>query len=182
MNDTHFFFFHILSKSQKMSENIGKLIVTALISYVATNADDLIILMNFFTEVSIGNSNMKVRHVFIGQYLGFFILLLISLIGYLISFVLPVEMLGFLGFLPIFVGIKNFIEIIFELYNQRHGTIDNILPTDPISTVQLEMIRYRKDFDGEIIYELKKREEKTSSTNQRIESNLLKCLMSSIHN
>jgi cadmium resistance protein CadD (predicted permease) len=162
-----------------MSENIGKLIVTALISYVATNADDLIILMNFFTEVSIGNSNMKVRHVFIGQYLGFFILLLISLIGYLISFVLPAEMLGFLGFLPIFIGIKNFIEIIFELYNQRHGTIDDILPTDPISTVQLEMIRYRKDFNGEIIYELKKREEQQENpllTNQRIKSNLLKYL------
>jgi cadmium resistance protein CadD (predicted permease) len=161
-----------------MSENIGKLILTAFISYVATNADDLIVLMNFFTEVSMKNSNMKIRHVFIGQYLGFCILLLISLIGYLISFVLPVQMLGFLGFLPIFLGIKNLREIFLELYQKRHGTIDDILSTDPISTVQLEMIRYRKDSDGEIIYELKKQEEqqKNSSPNPQTKSILFKCL------
>jgi cadmium resistance protein CadD (predicted permease) len=155
-----------------MSENIGKLIVTALISYVATNADDLIILMNFFTEASMRNSKMKIRHIFIGQYLGFFILLLISLIGYLISFVLPVEMLGFLGFLPIFIGIKSLIE----LYKMRHGTIDEILPMEPISTVQLEMIRYRRDNEGEITYELKKQQENNSSIDQPMKSKVLKCL------
>lgn len=158
-----------------MSENIGKLIVTALITYVATNADDLIILMNFFTEVSMGHSKLRVRHVVIGQYVGFFILLLISLIGYLVTFVLPVEMLGFLGFLPVLIGIKNFIELIIELHKKRHGTIDDILPEEPISTVQLEMVRYRTDDHGEIIYELKKQEEiseqtEISTTNRSIKT------------
>lgn len=158
-----------------MNEDIGKLILTALISFIATNADDLIILMNFFTEVSMKNSKMKVHHVFIGQYLGFFILLLISLIGYLISFVLPVEMLGFLGFFPIFLGIKNFIEILIEFYNKRHGTIDDILPMEPISTVQLEMIRCYKNNDDEIVYELKKQEE-NSSTILQSKSKFFQCL------
>jgi len=139
-----------------MSANVGKLIVTALISYVATNADDLIVLMNFFTEASMENSKLKVRHIFIGQYIGFFILLAISLVGYLVSFILPIEMLGFLGFVPILIGVKHLIELIIELYKNRHGTIDDILPVEPISTVELVMVRYRKD---SITYELKKQDE-----------------------
>ncbi|CAF1462017.1 unnamed protein product [Adineta ricciae] len=153
-------------------KNVGKLVLTALISYVATNADDLIILMNFFTEISLGNSSMKVHHVFIGQYFGFFILLIISLTGYLISFVLPIEMLGFLGFLPIFIGLKNILDLIIEFYKKRkHGTIDDIIPTDsPVSTIQLEMIRCRNDVDGSIRFEIKKQtdEQKPATNSNRI--------------
>lgn len=145
--------------------NVGKLIATALISYAATNADDLILLMNFFTEAAIGNSSMRVRHIVFGQYIGFFILLLISLIGYFVSFVLPIEMLGFLGFVPIGLGLKDSIKLLIDLYRKRHGTIDDILPTDPVSTVELEMIRYRNQSDGEIKFEIKKQQpiEQTNS-------------------
>jgi cadmium resistance protein CadD (predicted permease) len=66
----------------KEKKNVGELIGTALISFIATNADDLVVLMNFFTEASLSNSSLKARHVFIGQYSGFIIVLGFSFIGY----------------------------------------------------------------------------------------------------
>ncbi|CAF1152986.1 unnamed protein product [Rotaria sordida] len=156
-----------MDMNEKENNHLGKLIVTALISYIVTNADDLIILMNFFTEASIGNSNMKVYHIILGQYLGFFILLLISLIGYFISFVLPNEMLGFLGFVPIYLGLRELIKFLIDWYRNRHGTTDDILPSDPIVTVQLEIVQDQQ--------EIKENNQINLSKIDRIKLNLFKC-------
>lgn len=137
----------------KQEKSVGEFIGTALISFLATNADDLVVLMNFFTEATISNSSLKVRHVFIGQYLGFFIVLGFSLIGYGLSYAVPIEMLGFLGFLPIILGIKGLIEIIIEKYKKPNININDIVPNGNISTVELETIRYRNDIDEQIISE-----------------------------
>ncbi|CAF2563640.1 unnamed protein product [Rotaria sp. Silwood2] len=134
-------------------KSVGEFIGTVFISYIATNIDDLVILMNFFTEATISNSLLKVRHIFIGQYLGFFILLGVSLIGYAVSYALPVKMLGFLGFLPIILGIKSVIEIIIEEYKKTTININDIVPNDNISTIELETIRYRNDLNEQIISE-----------------------------
>jgi cadmium resistance protein CadD (predicted permease) len=138
----------------KENKSIGEFIGTAFISYVATNADDLVILMNFFTEAAISSSSLKARHVFIGQYLGFCILLGFSLIGYGASYALPIQMLGFLGFLPIILGIKGGIKIIIKECKKSNVNINDIIPNDNISTIELETIRYRNDINGEIITEL----------------------------
>lgn len=143
----------------KESKNVGELIVTALVSFAATNADDLVVLMNFFTESTISNSSMKARYVFIGQYIGFIILIGFSLIGYGLSYAIPVEMLGFLGFFPIFLGIKNLIEIGIDLYKKCSVNINEIIANDNISTIELEAIRYRNDLNGEISREITKIEE-----------------------
>ncbi|CAF0837306.1 unnamed protein product [Rotaria sordida] len=171
MNQTYLYRFRLstweMDMNEKENNHLEKLIVTALISYIVTNADDLIILMNFFTEASIGNSNMKVRHIFLGQYLGFFIVLLISLIGYFISFVLSIEMLGFLGFVPIYLGLRELIKFLIDWYRNRHGTIDDILPSDPIVTVQLEIVQDQQ--------EIKENNQRNLSKIDRIKLNLFKC-------
>ncbi|CAF1265889.1 unnamed protein product [Adineta steineri] len=125
----------------KTEKSVGEFIGTALISFIATNADDLVVLMNFFTEAAMPNSSIKVRHVFIGQYLGFFILLGISLIGYFISYAIPVEMLGFLGLFPIILGLKGIIEIIIELCKKTNDE----LPTNEVFTIELETNRCQND-------------------------------------
>ncbi|CAF0870864.1 unnamed protein product [Adineta ricciae] len=140
--------------SSKREKNVGEFIGTAFVSYLATNIDDLVILMNFFTEASLSNSSLKIQHIFLGQYLGFLLLLGISLIGYGISYALPVEMLGFLGFIPIVLGLKSLIEIIRELYKKSDENLDDILPNDDISTIELETIRYRRDTNEEISSEI----------------------------
>ena len=147
----------------KDNKNVGELISTALISFMATNADDLVVLMNFFTESTISNSSMKARYVFIGQYIGFIILIGFSLIGYGLSYAIPVEMLGFLGFFPIILGIKSIVELGIELYKNSSIKMDEIIATDNISTIELEAIRYRNDLNGEILTEIAKVEEQSDS-------------------
>ncbi|CAF3889539.1 unnamed protein product [Adineta steineri] len=133
----------------KTEKSVGEFIGTALVSFIATNADDLVVLMNFFTEAAMPNSSIKVHHVFIGQYLGFFILLGISLIGYFISYAIPVEMLGFLGFFPIILGLKGLIEIIIEVCKKTNDE----LPTNEVFTIQLETDRCQNDTNEQTISE-----------------------------
>ncbi|CAF1005935.1 unnamed protein product [Didymodactylos carnosus] len=135
------------------NDNVGKFIGTAFVAYIGTNADDLVILMNFFTEATIQKSSLKVRHVFIGQYLGFTILVAISLIGYGVSYALPIQLLGFLGFLPIILGIKGFVSLILEFYRKSTVPITDIVPSHEIQTIELETIRQRTD-NGEVISEI----------------------------
>jgi cadmium resistance protein CadD (predicted permease) len=138
---------------RRKEKSVGEVLGTAFISFIVTNIDDLVVLMNFFTQATILNSSLKARHVFIGQYLGFIILLGFSLIGYGVSYAIPVQMLGFLGFFPIILGIKGIIEIIIEQYKKCNLNVNDIVPNDQISTIELETIRYRNDIDGEIIFE-----------------------------
>lgn len=131
------------------NRNVGEFIGSAFISFTATNIDDLVILMNFFTEASLANVAMKVHHIFIGQYLGFILILCLSLVGYALSYAVPVEMLGFLGFFPIGLGIKGIIELIQSEYRKHYQrSINNIIPNDHLSTIELEAIRYQ---NGHII-------------------------------
>jgi cadmium resistance protein CadD (predicted permease) len=147
----------------KKENNVGEVLGTAFLSYIVTNIDDLVVLMNFFTQATILNSSLKARHVFIGQYLGFIILLGFSLIGYGVSYAIPVQMLGFLGFFPIILGIKGIIEIIIEQYKKCNLNVNNIIPYDQISTIELETIRYRNDIDGEIIFEFTNHQEQENA-------------------
>ncbi|CAF3496176.1 unnamed protein product [Rotaria sp. Silwood1] len=162
------------------TKNIGEVIGTAFASFVVTNIDDLVVLMNFFTEATISNSSLKCRHIFIGQYLGFIILLGISLIGFGASYALPVKMIGFLGFLPIILGIKGAIEIIIEVYKKSIINIDDIIPNDNISTIELEIIRYRNDVNEPVISEFTIRQQQPniieSSSTMKFKQKLLKFL------
>ena len=93
-----------------MSSNdtsVGEFIATTCVSYLTTNINDLIILLNFFTEVKITNSLMEIHHIAIDRYLSFIILVGVSLVDYGVSYVLPVKILSFLGFLSIILEIKG---------------------------------------------------------------------------
>jgi cadmium resistance protein CadD (predicted permease) len=148
----------------KEKKNVGELIGTALISFIATNADDLVVLMNFFTEASLSNSSLKARHVFIGQYSGFIIVLGFSFIGYGLSYAIPIQMLGFLGFFPIILGIKGFVELIIEFYKRSSININEIVANDDVYAIELEAIRYRNDIDGQIIFEIRNQREQQDSS------------------
>ncbi len=51
-----------------------------IIAFAATNIDDISILLLFFSQI---DSNFCRRHIFIGQYLGFVAIILLSLPGFL---------------------------------------------------------------------------------------------------
>lgn len=82
-------------------------ILTGTTTFVATNIDDIILLMLFFAQV---NSTFRSRHIVLGQYLGFTGLIIASLPGFFSGLILPRPWIGLLGVLPIAIGIHALIH------------------------------------------------------------------------
>jgi len=80
-------------------------IITAFVSFVSTNIDDIFILMLFFMQI---DKVMKRTHIVIGQYLGIGVLTIISIMGALGLSAIPQEYVGLLGLVPIYLGIKEY--------------------------------------------------------------------------
>ncbi|MCZ3365696.1 MULTISPECIES: cadmium resistance transporter [Methanobacterium] len=78
------------------------LIFTAVAMFIATNLDDLFVLMIFFS-----NKEFTARQVVLGQYIGVMALIAISALSYFLKLVIPVNWIGLLGILPIIIGLKN---------------------------------------------------------------------------
>jgi cadmium resistance protein CadD (predicted permease) len=74
--------------------------------FVATDIDDLFVLMLFFSS-----SNYKAHQVILGQYLGIGLLVVVGAIGSLIALVVPPIVVGLMGLLPIAIGVKKLLEL-----------------------------------------------------------------------
>lgn len=81
-------------------------ILTAIGTFIITNIDDIFVLMIFFAQIE------KARHVqvVLGQYFGFGLLVILSLLGAFGFTFLPPEWAGFLGLIPIFLGVRMFFK------------------------------------------------------------------------
>lgn len=95
-------------------------IITAVLTFLATNIDDLFILMIFFSQ---NGHEFRRHHVIAGQYLGFVVLVAISLLGFAGSFIIPQELIGILGVLPIVIGIRKFWETV-----QQNKAVERTTP------------------------------------------------------
>jgi cadmium resistance protein CadD (predicted permease) len=82
-------------------------ITTGISAFVATNLDDMVILILFFSQV---NSLFRRRHVVYGQYLGFTLLILVSLPGFFGGLLVPRAWIGLLGTVPILIGVNRLFE------------------------------------------------------------------------
>ncbi|MFL6475465.1 MAG: cadmium resistance transporter [Nitrososphaera sp.] len=89
-----------------MSVDFISLIGIGAAAFVATNIDDIVVLMVFFSS-----SNFQAQNIVIGQYLGIGSLIAISALGSLIGLVVPSYIIGLMGLLPIAIGIKELLEI-----------------------------------------------------------------------
>lgn len=78
------------------------LIISGVMAFVATNVDDILLLVFFFSQVQ---AAFRPRHVVTGQYLGLAILVSVSLLGCLGRLIIPRPWLGWLGVIPIGMGI-----------------------------------------------------------------------------
>lgn len=82
-------------------------IIAGVVTYWSTAIDLLIILMLFFAKVK---DKKGVRDIYIGQFLGSGLLILVSLFFAIILHYVPDKrLLGFLGIIPVFLGIKALI-------------------------------------------------------------------------
>ena len=82
-------------------------IIAGLTSFVATNIDDIVILMLFFAQI---NTTFRPKHIVAGQYLGFTALIVASLPGFFGGLIVPKAWIGLLGFVPIAIGIKHLLN------------------------------------------------------------------------
>lgn len=81
-------------------------------AFISSNIDDTFILILLFSSLS-----FQTRQIFIGQFLGIGVLIMISALGSLIALVLPPYIIGLMGLIPIAIGIKRLME-----YQERERT------------------------------------------------------------
>jgi cadmium resistance transport/sequestration family protein len=82
-------------------------VTTGITAFVATNIDDIVILMLLFSQI---NATFRPKHIIAGQYLGFAALMVASLPGFFGGFLVPKLWLGLLGLVPIGMGIHQLID------------------------------------------------------------------------
>ena len=79
-------------------------VITSIILYSGTAVDLLIILMLFFAK---RKSRKDIINIYLGQFLGSGSLILLSLIfAFVLNYIPSKEILGLLGLVPIFLGLK----------------------------------------------------------------------------
>jgi len=127
-------------------------IITALVSFFSTNIDDIFILMLFFSQV---NKDIKVKHIVIGQYLGIGALTAISIAGALGISIIPQEYVGLLGLVPIYLGIKEYIEYKKEIKNnveeEVQDTEENIQEQVVLNQENKTLVSIRKFISPNIL-------------------------------
>jgi cadmium resistance protein CadD (predicted permease) len=81
-------------------------ISVAISAFIATNLDDIFILMVFFAH-----PDYKSSSVIIGQYVGIICLILICIPAYLLKSFIPHFWLAIMGLIPLFLGLKQLHDI-----------------------------------------------------------------------
>ena len=89
----------------KLSTGLPPGIAAGFTAFVATNIDDIVILMVFFSQVSL---QFRPWHIILGQYLGFCVLIAASLPGFLGGQIIPEQYVGLLAIVPIAIGVHQF--------------------------------------------------------------------------
>ncbi|HDR7778778.1 TPA: cadmium resistance transporter [Bacillus tropicus] len=109
------------------------IIISSFIAFTSTNIDDIFILLVLFSQVKTGvckeedrtfqgKTKIKELYIVIGQYLGFSVIIFLSIIGSLSSFFISISWIGLLGFVPIYMGIKGLFSL---RSNKSNEVIDN---------------------------------------------------------
>ncbi|PHF07694.1 cadmium resistance transporter [Bacillus wiedmannii] len=109
-------------------------IISSFMAFISTNIDDIFILLVLFSQVRTGvikkegravreKTKVQELYIVIGQYLGFSVIIFLSIIGSLSSFFIPVSWIGLLGFVPIYMGVKGILSL--RSY-KRNEVIDNV--------------------------------------------------------
>lgn len=99
---------------------IPPVLLSGLAAFALTNVDDILLLSFLFSN---RHTQYKSRHIIFGQYLGFLVILGLSLLGALSVLIIPQEWIGLLGFYPLLKGLyglaKGFFPIWFEKRERR---------------------------------------------------------------
>lgn len=101
------------------------LVLLGISAFISTNIDDIFLLLIFFSN----SLKFSFYQIVIGQYIGIGLLIGISLMASFISFVIPSFVIGFMGIIPMIIGIKKLIEY----HNNKKTEQPNTISTNPSS-------------------------------------------------
>lgn len=108
---------------------------TGITAFTATNLDDLLILSLWFSQ---SNQNFRNRHIVIGQFLGFAVLVIASLTGFFGGLILPKHWIGLLGLAPIAIGLNSLLNQDEDTANdgnlELHKSSDRVSQNSPFSS------------------------------------------------
>jgi cadmium resistance protein CadD (predicted permease) len=79
-----------------------EIIVLAVAAFIATHIDEALALVAFYTD-----PRLERVDVFVGQFVGMSAIVAIALALALLSLAIPVRYVGYLGLLPILIGVKS---------------------------------------------------------------------------
>lgn len=103
---------------------MGQTIISAIGVYISTSIDYLIVLIILFAQLS---QNKQKWHIYAGQYLGTGLLVGVSLVAaYVVNFVPKAWMVGLLGLIPIYLGIRFAIVGEGEEEEEEEETIERL--------------------------------------------------------
>lgn len=98
-------------------------VISAIGAFIVTNIDDIFVLMLLFSQAKAQvktseglkgkqteNKHISPKDIVIGQYLGFALLVVVSLLGTFGVMLIPEKWVGLLGLIPIYLGIMLFIK------------------------------------------------------------------------
>lgn len=92
--------------------DIVSLITIGISAFVATNIDDIFVLMLFFSPSSVSSLKFTAKQVVLGQYIGIGMLVAISALGSFLPLIVPPYIIGLLGIVPIIIGAKKLVQIL----------------------------------------------------------------------
>ena len=125
-------------------------------AFATTNIDDIFILLVLFSQIRtevIRKEGRAVRekamrkklYIVIGQYVGFSMIIFLSIVGSLSSFFIPVSWIGVLGFLPIYMGVKG-------LFSLRSNKSNKVIDKASSSLFKVAAITLANGADNISIY------------------------------
>ena len=91
-------------------------ILLGILAFITTNIDNLLLLILVFSQ-----PHFRKRHIVTGQYLGFIVIIIISMLGFFGKFLLPLAWIGFLGSVPIIIGVR---ELLCKQKLKQEGAVD----------------------------------------------------------
>ena len=90
-----------------------ELVGPAVVLFISTDLDDVFVLLGFFAD-----PRFRIRHIVAGQFIGIAVLYAVSVLGSLVSLVMPIAFVGLLGLVPITMGLKS----AWELWTSSDGS------------------------------------------------------------
>jgi cadmium resistance protein CadD (predicted permease) len=103
-------------------------VVVGIVTFVVTNMDDVLVLAILFGQ-SNTNPALRKRFVVLGQYLGFQVLVLASLLVALTSLVIPLAWIGLLGIFPIGQGMFRLIMLARQRAAKPRSELEEVAAT-----------------------------------------------------